>query len=128
MQSSGCAESRGLLSLFFESELDDVDLSCSVLDARALEEAELDLGQSLATCPEVPQKRQRLLSRRHCHSCGVSLLSFPSFEERSGSGFFWSEVEPFEPELFFCLECKEPLPDLESDLDESDWCSDLFPE
>ena len=43
---------------------------------------------------------------------------------------FRSVVEPLfwvEPELvFFCLE--EPLPDLLSDLLESDFCSDLFPE
>src|SRR5882724_5764646 len=106
---------------------------CSVFDALALEEAEVDFGQSLATCLEVPQKRQSLLSRRCCLSCGVSFLSFPSFEERSGVvGFFCSEVEPLpwvEPELLlFCLECKEPLPDLLSDLEESDFCSVLFPE
>jgi len=70
-------------SVFFESKLEDVDLSWSVLDTWALEEAKVDFGQSLATCPEVPQKRQSLLSRQHCHSCGVSFLSFPSFEERS---------------------------------------------
>ena len=44
--------------------------------------------------------------------------------------FFCSEVEPFpwvEPELlFFCLDCKEPLPDLLSDLEESDFCLVLF--
>jgi len=46
--------------------------------------------------------------------------------------FFCSEVEPLpwvEPEfLFFCLELEEPLPDLLSDLLESDFGSDLFPE
>src|SRR5882724_10239355 len=41
----------------------------------------VDFGQSLVMCPEVPQKRQSLLSRWHCCSCRVSLLSFPSFEE-----------------------------------------------
>src|SRR5882724_9237074 len=84
-------------------------------------------------CPEVPQKRQSLLSRRHCLSWGVSFLSFPSFEERLGVvGFFFSEVEPLpwvEPELLlFCLECKEPLLDLLSDLEESDFCLVLFPD
>src|SRR5882724_9327156 len=84
-------------------------------------------------CPEVPQKRQSLLSRWRCLSWGVSFLSFPSFEERSGTlGFFCSEVEPLpwvEPELwFFCLGLEEPLLDLLSDLLESDLCSDLFPE
>ena len=53
---------------FFASVLGDVDLSCSVLDAWALEEAEVDFGQSLATCLEVPQKRHSLLSRRRCRS------------------------------------------------------------
>src|SRR5882724_8043315 len=45
--------------------------------------------------------------------------------------FFCLEVEPLpwvEPELFFCLELEEPLPDLLSDLLESDFCLDLFPE
>ena len=44
--------------------------------------------------------------------------------------FFCSEVEPLlwvEPELlFFCLDCEEPLPDLLSDLEGSDFCSVLF--
>src|SRR5882724_4604314 len=104
---------------------------CSVFDTLALEEAEVDFGQSLATCLEVPQKRQSLFSRRHCLSWGVRFLSFPSFEEMSGVvGFFCLEVEPLpwvEPELLlFCLECEEPLLDLLSDLEESDFCSVLF--
>src|SRR5467141_5344165 len=116
---------------FFESELVGVDLSCSVFDTRALDEAEVDFGQSLATCPEAPQKRQSLLSSRRCLSWGVSFPSLPSLEDRSGVvAFFCSEVEPLlwvEPELvFFCSE--EPLPDLLSDLLESDLGSDLFPE
>ena len=53
---------------FFASVLEDADLSCSVLDAWALEEAEVDFGQSLATCPEVSQKRHSLLSRWRCRS------------------------------------------------------------
>ena len=62
-----------------------------------------------------------------------SFLSFLSFEERSGVvDCFCSEVEPLpwvEPELlFFCLELEEPLLDLLSDLLESDFGSDLFPE
>ena len=102
---------------------------CSVLDAWALEEAEVDFGQSLVMCPEVLKKRQSLLSRQCCHSCRVSFPSFPSFEERLGvMDFFCSEVEPLpwvEPELLlFCLE--EPLPDLLLDLEESDFCLDLF--
>src|SRR5882724_7172682 len=76
-------------------------------------------------------KRQSLLSRQCCHSCGVSFLSFPSFKERLGVvDFFCSEVEPLrwvEPELLlFCLDWEEPLPDLLLDLEESDFCSDLF--
>src|SRR5882724_7689379 len=125
-----CRVSRTAQS-FFESELVDTDLSCSVFDALALEDAKVDFGQSLAMCPEVPQKRQSLLSRRRCLSWGVSCPSFPSFEERSEVvGFFCSEVEPLpwvEPELLlFCLECKEPLPDLLSNLEESDFCLVLF--
>src|SRR5882724_5081851 len=118
---------------FFKSELVDVDFSCSVFDALALEEAEVDFGQSLAMCPEVPQKRQSLLSRQRCLSWGVNFPSFPSFKERSGVvDFFCLEVEPLpwvEPGLlFFCLDWEEPLPDLLSDLLESDFCSELFPE
>ena len=43
MQSSGHVESQGLLSLFFKSVPEDVDLSWSVLDAQDLEEAKVDL-------------------------------------------------------------------------------------
>ena len=50
-------------SVFFKSMLEDTDLSWSVLDTQALEEAEVDFGQSLETCPAVPQKRQSLFSR-----------------------------------------------------------------
>src|SRR5882672_5433089 len=118
-----CKVSRTAQS-FFESMLEDMDLSCSVLDAQALEEAEVDFGQSLVMCLEVPQKRHSLLSRQRCRSWGISLLSFPSFEERSGVDFFRSEEEPLlwvEPELSFCLDLY--LLDLLSDL-----LSDLFPE
>ena len=100
-----CGVSRTAQS-FFKSMLEDVDLSWSVLDTWALEEAKVDFGQSLVTCPEVPQKRQSLLSRWHCHSWGVSFPSFPSFEERSGVvDFFCLEVELFlwvELLLFCC--------------------------
>src|SRR5882724_1575284 len=82
-------------------------------------------------CPEVPQKRQSLLSRWHCLSWGVSFPSFPSFKERSGVvDFFCLEVEPLPwvelKLLLFCLDCEEPLPDLLSDLEESDFCLVLF--
>src|SRR5882724_5393052 len=116
---------------FFKSVPEDMDLSWSVLDAQALEEAKVDFGQSLARCPEVPQKRQSLLSRQCCFSWGVSFPSFLSFKEMSGVvDFFCSEVEPFpwvEPGLLlFCLDWEEPFPDLLSDLEELDFCSDLF--
>src|SRR5882724_10226229 len=126
-----CGVSRTAQS-FFKSELVVTDLSCSAFDARALDESKVDFGQSLVTCPEAPQKRQSLLSRRCCLSWGVSFPSFPSLEDRSGVVGFHLVVEPLfwvEPELvFFCFECEEPLPDLLSDLLESDFCLDLFPE
>src|SRR5882724_4928663 len=88
-----CGVSRTAQS-FFESMLEDVDLSWSVFDTWALEEAKVYFGQSLVMCPEVPQKRQSLLSRQHCHSWGVSFPSFPSFKERSGMvNFYCLEVE-----------------------------------
>jgi len=46
-----------------ELEVDYADLS--VLAAQALDVAGEALGQSLATCPEVPQKRHRTSSRQH---------------------------------------------------------------
>src|SRR5882724_12006927 len=117
---------------FFESEPVDADLSCSAFDAWALDEAEVDFGQSLATCPETPQKRQSLLSRWRCLSWGVSFPSLPSLEDRLGVVGFHLVVEPLfwvEPELvFFCFECEEPLPNLLSDLLELDFSLDLFPE
>ena len=39
---------------FFESVPEDMDLSWSVLDVHALEEAEVAFGQSLTMYPEVP--------------------------------------------------------------------------
>jgi len=109
---------------------EDADLSWSVLDAWALEEAKVDFGQSLATCPEVPQKRQSLLSRQHCLSWGVIFMSFLSFEERLREVDFCLEVEALpwvEPELLlFCLDFQELLPDLLSDLEELYFCLDLF--
>jgi len=60
-----------------------------------------------------------------------SFLSFLSFEERLGVvDFFCLEVEPLpwvELELLlFCLDWEEPLLDLLSDSEESDFCLDLF--
>src|SRR5882724_11903053 len=126
-----CGVSRTAQS-FFESEPVDADLSCSAFDAWALDEAEVDFGQSLVTCLEAPQKRQSLLSRQCCLSWGVSFPSLPSLEDRSGVVGFCLVVEPLfwvEPELvFFCFECEEPFLDLLSDLLESDFGLDLFPE
>src|SRR6267154_11539 len=48
------------------------------------------LRHSLTLCPALPQKRQRLPSRRRFRSSGVSLPSLPSLSERStffGAGF-----------------------------------------
>ena len=56
---------------------------------QALAAAEVALEHSLAMCPVLLQNRQRFCSKQHCHSACVSLPSFPSFEERSGLGFFW---------------------------------------
>src|SRR5882724_2368253 len=125
-----CGVSRTAQS-FFESEPVDADLSGSVLDTLAFDVADVDFGHSLAWCPELPQKRQSLLSIWRCRSCGVSLPSFPNFDERSGvADFFGSEEDPLpceEPDwVFFNFEFEEPLPDLESDLVESDFWSALF--
>ena len=89
-----CGVSR-IAQSFFKSVLEDADLSWSVLDAQALEEAEVDFGQSLVTCPEVPQKRQSLLSRWHCHSWGVNFLSFLSFKK--GWEWWTSSVQKLSP-------------------------------
>jgi len=58
----------------------DADLSCSALAAQSL--AADALEQSLAMCPELPQKRQRLLSSQHWCSWGVSLPPLLNFVER----------------------------------------------
>jgi len=62
-----CEVSRTAQS-FFESMLEDADLSCSSAGCSGFGEAEVDFGQSLAMCPEVPQKRHSLLSRQRCCS------------------------------------------------------------
>ena len=74
---------------------------------QALVVAEVALEHFLEMCPVLPQNRQRFCSKRCCHSPCVSLLSFLSFEERSGLGFFWlvlllpTLVLPELPELLF---------------------------
>ena len=58
-----------------------MDLSWSVLDTQALEEAKVDLGQSLMTFPEVPQKRQSLLSDlEESDFCSDLFLEFPEVQ------------------------------------------------
>jgi len=52
---------EGLIFLGSKLEVDDPELS--ELAAQDLAAAEEALGQSLATCPEVPQKRHRSLLR-----------------------------------------------------------------
>ena len=62
------------------------------------------LEQSLAMCPELPQKRQRMLLSQHWHSWGISLPSLLSFVMRSEVVSFCAEVLPcVEPGLFFCF-------------------------
>ena len=62
----------------------------SVVEAEwALAAVEVTLEHSLAMCPVLPQNRQRFCLKRRCRSACMSLPSFPSFEERSGLGFFW---------------------------------------
>ena len=62
----------------------------SVVEAeQALAVAEVTLEHSLVMCPVLLQNRQRFCSKQCCRSACVSLPSFPSFEERSGLGFFW---------------------------------------
>ena len=94
----------------------------SVLAARALafEAEDVALEQSRATWPPLPQKRQRLPSIHCCHSCWVSLLSFPSLEKRSGL-LLLEELAGGCPELFedepelllLLLEPELPLLELE---------------
>ena len=64
---------------------------------RPLAAEDVALEQSFTTCPPLPQKRHRFWSKRRWHSCWVSLLSFPNFEDRSEFSFFWLEL----PELMF---------------------------
>ena len=71
---------------FFESVAGVASDFSSVLAAQALAFKVEDkaLEQSHAVCPLLPQKRQKLLSIHCCCSCWVSLLFFPSLEERLG--------------------------------------------
>ena len=48
----------------------------------ALEADEDDFRQSLVVWPTPPQNMHKLLSKRCCHSSGVSFLSLPSFSGR----------------------------------------------
>ena len=89
---------------FFDSKL---DLTLEVLSVMVAEDVTLE--KYFATCPPLPQKRHRFWSKWRWCSCWVSLLSFPSFEERSEFGFFWLEL----PELVFPVVLEVPeLPEL----------------
>ena len=75
---------------FFDSVPDLASELLSVVEAeQALVVEDVTLEHSLAMCPVLPQNRQRFCSKWYCHSACVSLPSFPSFEEKSGLGFFW---------------------------------------
>ena len=75
---------------FCDSVLDLALELLSVVEVEwALAVEDVALEHSLAMCPVLPQNRQRFYSKWHCHSACVSLLSFLSFEERLGLGFFW---------------------------------------
>ena len=99
-----------------------------VAQALALEVEDETLEQSHATCLPLPLLRQRLLSVCHCCSCCVSLLFFPSLEERSGLLLLEELVEGF-PELFdeklelllLLLEPELPLLEVELFFLLSDW-------
>ena len=93
---------------FFDSE---PDLASEVLSMTVAEQPlaaeDVALEQSFATCPPLPQKRHRFWSKRHWHSCWVSLLSFPSFKERSEFSFFWLELLELVFLVVFVLELLE---------------------
>ena len=75
---------------FFDSVPDLVSELLSMVEVeQALVVAEVALEHSLAMCPVLLQNKQRFCSKQHCHSACMSLPSFPSFEDRSGLGFFW---------------------------------------
>jgi len=78
---------------FFKSKLVDTDFSWSVFDTLALEEAEVDFGQSLVTCPEVPQKRQSLYG-----AVSPGELAFRlSWVSRKGQEWWTSSVWKWNP-------------------------------
>ena len=66
-----------------------LELLSMVEAERALAAEDVALEHSLAMCPVLLQNRQRFCLKQRCRSACVSLPSFPSFEERSGLGFFW---------------------------------------
>ena len=76
IQSSGCAEGWGLLSLFFKSEA-SLPLAWMAW-ALAFKADDDDFGQSFAEWPGPPQNMHKLLSKQHCLSCRVNFLSLPS--------------------------------------------------
>ena len=75
---------------FFDSVPDLASEFLFVVEAEwALVAEEVTLEHSLAMCPVLLQNRPRFCLKWCCHSACMSLLSFPSFEERSELGFFW---------------------------------------
>ena len=79
MQSSGCAEGWGLLSLFFFFFESEDSLASLPLDwaawALAFEVDDNDCGQSFVEWPGPPQNMHKLLLKQRCLFCGVI---FPS--------------------------------------------------
>src|SRR5882724_7030998 len=131
-QSSGHAESRGLLSLFSGPSW--------WMRTSPDQSLMLELWRKLSWIFDSPWRRVQRCHKRGkvCYQDGTVSPGELAFclSQVSRKGREWwascSEVEPLlwvKPELlFFCLECEEPLPDLLSDLEESDFCLVLFPE
>ena len=72
--------------------LSEAFLSLDMLVALALAAEDVALEDSLAICLVLPQKRQRCWLKQCLRSSLVSLLSLPSFEERSKDPFGVPEV------------------------------------
>jgi hypothetical protein len=92
------------MNYFFPSDEASSLASGVTLAARPLAAHEVNLVQSWAVCPSLPQNKQSFLSKRLWHSSEVSFPSLPNLEVRS-RGFGADEVENTEgfPDLF-CLE------------------------
>ena len=69
----------GTAQSFFESKDSLVSLPLAwMAQALALDADDKDFGQSFMEWPGPPQNMHKLLSKRHCLSCGVNFLSLPS--------------------------------------------------